>query len=116
MHSWLLKLRAAYPQLLGSTDVSRPDYVRHQVFAWAMEMAGGSLDVAETARRFLRLRPRDWLSLLLAAADRPSIERLVRMAKPGKTSLVQYRWPGLNAVDGVQDIREFAIAVSAQTV
>lgn len=112
MYVWLEKLKQNYPSQLAGVSISRTDYVRHQAFAWYQQLRSGSL----TSRAFLalcrRLSARDWLGLSLSVFDGASRSRLSRMLGARTRDSVQAKWPGLKALGGVSDIREFAAVVS----
>lgn len=112
IHVWLVKLRAKYRSSLGEIAVSRPDYVRHQVFAWYLQLRFGSLSSRELLGRCRALSPGDWLGLALSFFDAASRARLRRMVQGGLTSSVQNKRPGLKSLAGIRDIREFALVVS----
>lgn len=112
IYVWLVKLRARYRSRLGDIPISRAAYLRHQVFAWYLQLRFGSLSYRELVARCRALSPGDWLDLSLSLFDGASRARLRRMVQGGLTSSVQNKRPGLKALAGVRDIREFAAVVS----
>lgn len=118
MYLWLRQLKMNYPDRLGSIPISRSAYLRHQLFAWYMQLRFAGITRRQFFARCRRLGVGDWARLSLTLFDRTSLARLRKLLARGKggargTENVQTKWANLIALNEVNDIREFAAIVSS---
>ncbi|MDO9372330.1 MAG: glycosyltransferase family A protein [Gammaproteobacteria bacterium] len=108
MHVWLNLLKRNYSELLKGVEVDRAGYVRRQVYAWYMQKKLGAITVGDFLRHLGLLSFPDWIGLLAAVADKESWKRLVRLLSSGRKSDAETQWHGLQTLEGIADIRQFA--------
>lgn len=107
-YKYLLALREDYPAEIRATAINRQAYVLWQVYAWYVQMRIGSLDVAEFASLFRRLRPLDWALLLRSVGARLQPRRVARRLRFDRDDPARFVWPGMQPLPGVGDITQFA--------
>lgn len=116
MHVWLNLLKQHYAVPLAAVDVDRAGYVRRQVYAWYMQRKLGAISSRDFFECFRLLSCADWRGLLASVLDGPSWRRLGRivcarflaMLRRRRQSDVQAQWHGLQALENIADIRQFA--------
>lgn len=113
MYVWLEKLKEDFPAYLEGVSISRAGYVRHQMFAWYQQLRAGSLTYRTFLARCRMLSARDWLGLSLEVFDQRTRSRLLQKFHGERKSSAQAKWPELERLDGVDDIRQFAAFISA---
>ena len=62
MHMWLNLLKRRYPKQLEGVTISRPHYVRHQLYYWTMSLMKREIDILKfigyfSISSFLKLSP-----------------------------------------------------------
>lgn len=115
MHIWLQMLRDAYPDLLGSVEISRGDYVARQLWSWVANWRIGAVPFGGVARGVRGLRWRDMRAVLAATFTDPSqLRRAAERLRPG-SGQTEARWHGLRTLPpGVEDIAAFGRWVATQ--
>lgn len=108
MCAWLLRLKRHYAQELAGIEIDRPGYVRRQVQSWILQYRYGGLDGRGLASRVRLLTGADWGHLLTAGLDSENWRRVFRALGARREKQVQTLWTGLQPLDGVTNVREFA--------
>lgn len=107
MHTWLSLLRSDYKNKLKNIRISRPDYVRRQVYHIYRQYNAKAITLRDLVRKLGKLSLGDWAGLLLTGADHESWVRLFRMLKFRKGRDIQTVWHGLCPLENVATIGEF---------
>jgi len=107
MHIWLALLKNNYHDRLKDIKISRPNYVRRQVYHWYMQYRSKGMSFRELKNRLCILTPFDSLGLFLFIFDRESWVRLLRMVSLRKNNRIQKGWYGLVPVKHVSNIKDF---------
>ena len=108
MHVWLNLLKRNYSELLKGVEVNRAGYVRRQVYAWYMQKKLGAITAGDFLCHLGLLSFPDWVGLFASVADKESWARLLRLSSSGRKSDAEIQWYGLQPLEGVADIRQFA--------
>ena len=107
MHVWLGLLKTHYSDELKDVRISRPNYVRRQVYHWYMQYKFKALPANEWVGRMRRLSLMDLLGLMGVIFDRESWVRLLRMVKSRNSTSVQKIFHGLSPLEDVLTINDF---------
>lgn len=107
MHVWLSLLKENYPDKLKRIQISRPNYVRRQVYYWYMQYKCKVLSRSALFETLRTLSPRDSFGLFLCIFDRESWTRLWRALTDRRADQIQRAWHGLCPIDNVSTILEF---------
>jgi glycosyltransferase involved in cell wall biosynthesis len=110
----LLELKRDYAESLAGIEIDRSQYVFNQVYAWYLQWRVGSLPRKEVVRRARALPARDWAALAKGLAPNLSPHRIRRNIRISRDEPVQHLWPGLQPLEGVDDIESFARWVSSE--
>jgi glycosyltransferase involved in cell wall biosynthesis len=105
--SWLIDLKAMYPEHLAGIELDRAGYVRRQIHWWILQHRYGALPLGEIAARLLALSPRDWLAVLATIIDAESWRRLARVARSHR-SQAETLWGALRPLPDIASIGAFA--------
>jgi len=108
MYLWLMKLKANYPEKLEGVEIDRASYVRRQVYTWLRDFFYGAISLTVFSRRFSLMRREDWISCLTAVFERENWQRLRQMIGSLWQSKASALWRGLEPLDGIGNIHEFA--------
>jgi len=107
MHVWLRLLKVNYQDYLAGIKISRPDYVRRQVYHWYMQYRLQAITFKEYKRRFSGLSLGDWIGLLVSLFDWQSWKRFLLMIKSRRKSNTQKIMQGLSPLEGILSISDF---------
>lgn len=108
MHVWLERLLQGFPELLRGVRIDRAGYVRRQIYAWIVQWKLGMISSREVAARCRLLSAGDWLGLVATVTDGESWQRALRLLSGGGRSEAEQQWHGLQRLENVRDIAEFA--------
>lgn len=112
MYVWLSLLKTNFRDKLEGVDISRPNYVRRQVYYWYMKYKSGVISFGDLMGMASNLSLMDWAGLFLSVMDRESWIRVFRMFKFSGRNDIQKIWYGLCPLDEVSNIIEFRDWVS----
>lgn len=107
MHVWLMLLKAAYPEYLGATEISRWNYAGRQVYHWFRQFEFGRLGLDEIVRRSRQLSVREWTSFVPPLFAYRGALRLLRRAGLVERSRLEDAWGRLRPLPGVVSMAEF---------
>ena len=110
---WLDLLRKNHPEHLTNIDISRANYVRHQVYHWVSQFRHGSITLTALRRLFSNLSYIDWMGVISSAWDKKSIQALLSriikpMIKTPKASKLNTFYYGPKVLEEVSNIKDFA--------
>jgi len=108
MHIWLNLLKQHFPVELRDITIDRAGYVRRQVYAWYVQKKLRTITARELVRNLGLLSGSDWLGLLSSGWDKESWRRLLRVANADRKNAAEAQWQGLQHLDGIADIGQFA--------
>lgn len=109
MHIWLNLLMRNYAEQLSGVSVDRAGYVRRQFYSWFMQRKLGAIRTGDFLHNLGLLRTSDWIGLAASAIDKASWQRLLRVFSAGSgKSDAEVQWHGLQPLDAVTDIHQFA--------
>ncbi|MCL5062101.1 MAG: glycosyltransferase family 2 protein [Nitrospirae bacterium] len=108
MHIWLNLLKQNYSELLQGVEVDRAIYVRRQVYSWCVQLRLGTITVRDFVHNFSLISYLDWGRLLASIVDKESWGRLWHILASRNKSDAETQWRGLQPLDKVADIRQFA--------
>lgn len=110
MHIWLDLLKRNFPDRLRGVEIDRAGYVRRQLYAWLVQRKLGTITTRGLLSNLGLLTVSDWMGLAATVVDRASWLRLLRMmGGAGKQSDAEAQWHGLQPLDDVADIHQFAL-------
>jgi len=112
MHVWLGSLKEDHQIKLQSVHISRPDYVRRQVYYWYMQYRSKIISLHDLMTRIRLLNFGDWVGLCWILFDRECWKRAFRMMTFSKKTGVQRTIHGLEALENVASIDEFRNQIS----
>ena len=101
MYVWLQLLKDNYPDYLGGVQISRNDYVRHQLHYWISQYRHGSIERKDLFHRLGLLTLKDKLGLISAIWDKRSILALYAMFKTLNPSKIDTFYYGPQQVKGI---------------
>ena len=101
MYVWLQLLKNNYPDYLGSVQISRNGYVRHQLHYWISQYRHGSIERKDLFHRLGLLTLKDKLGLISAIWDKRSILALYAMFKTLNPSKIDTFYYGPQQVKGI---------------
>ena len=107
MYIWLSLLKKTYRDRLSGVEISRPEYVKRQVYYWYMQYKFKAISLSGFKARLSRLTAGDVLGLFGAVIDGESWTRLWRMLKSRRKSNLQKIMHGLSPIDDVRNIGDF---------
>ena len=108
MHIWLDLLKESYPEFLENINISRTNYIRHQVFFWVSQYRHGSITLKALMRLFSKLNLLDWMGLVSAAWDKKSVKAFLSFITAFKANKINTFDYGPKALEGITNIEEFA--------
>jgi glycosyltransferase involved in cell wall biosynthesis len=114
MHIWLSLLKQNFPEDLRRVAIDRAGYVRRQVYAWYMQMRLRNITAAQFKRNLGLLSFSDWVALASSAWDKASWTRLVHLLGVDHKDSAAAQWQGLRRLDGIADIRQFALWLASR--
>ena len=101
MYVWLQLLKDNYPDYLGSVQISRNGYVRHQLHYWITQYRHGSIERKDLFHRLGLLTLKDKLGLISAIWDKRSILALYAMFKTLNPSKIDTFYYGPQQLKGI---------------
>jgi len=113
MYRWLRLLLSNFPKELAGVRIHRSAYLVRQLRFWAVQARLGAISPREFLRRLALLSFFDWLRMTRSVLDAEVWRRLARLMTPKSKAAANVLWPGLQRIDGVQDIREFSDWIDA---
>lgn len=115
MMTWLSLLKANYQDELGSVRISRPSYVRHQVYSWYLKYRDGVVSMRDLRAYAACLSALDWFYLFSVFTDIQSWRKFWLILSGTKNSRIQNLWQGARPLEGISNIKEFADWISRST-
>ena len=113
MHVWLDLVKSNYKDYLKDIKISRPDYVRRQVYSWYFQYKFNTISLKELLARFRKLSFKDWFALFLFITDKESWQHLGLVFKSSRSNKLKNIWEGLKPLDDISNIKEFADWISS---
>jgi glycosyltransferase involved in cell wall biosynthesis len=115
--TWLTlrELLRDFPQDLRGVQISRPNYVAHQVFSWYQRWRLGWLTKPQLGSLLKLLGPADWVALARGLADRVDPEMLKQRLRIDDREPAREFMPGMRPLPEVRDIAELARMVGPAT-
>ena len=107
MYVWLQLLRQNYPDELSETNISRIDYIKHQIHYWFSQYKHGSISRSGLYNRFSLLTSRDLINLLSVVLDRRSINAFIRLLSRKNSSKIDTFYYGPTPLQNVSNAHEF---------
>jgi glycosyltransferase involved in cell wall biosynthesis len=104
----LQRLQEDFPDEVRGVEISRPQYVAHQVYSWYQRWRLGWLPGRELARLLRRLTPRDWVDLVRGLAERVDLEMVRRRLRVNRAEPAREFMPGMRELPDVHDIAGLA--------
>ena len=101
MYVWLQLLKDNYPDYLCGVQISRNDYVRHQLHYWISQYRHGSIERKDLFHRLGLLTLKDKLGLISAIWDKRSILALYAMFKTLNPSKIDTFYYGPQQLKGI---------------
>lgn len=116
MHVWLSLIKLNYKDYLKGTKISWPDYVRRQVYSWYFQYKFHTISLRELLVRFRKLSLKDWLALSLSITDKSSWQHLGLVFKSSKSNKLKIIWEGLQPLENIFNIKQFADWISSREI
>ena len=101
MYVWLQLLKDNYPDYLSGVQISRNNYVRHQLHYWISQYRHGSIERKGLFHRLGLLTLKDKLGLISAIWDKRSILALYAMFKTLNPSKIDTFYYGPQQLKGI---------------
>jgi hypothetical protein len=104
----LRELKRDYAPELEGIEISRGDYVSHQVYNWFMRWRLGWLPGRELRRMLRLLTPRDWAGMTVALGRRLSPALVRQRLRVNRDQPAEEFMPGMRPAPGIEDIAGLA--------
>jgi glycosyltransferase involved in cell wall biosynthesis len=104
----LARLQADFPGDLRGVEISRDQYVAHQVYSWYQRWRLGWLPARELGGLLRRLPPRDWAALARGLRDRVDFAMLRNRLRVNRGEPAREFMPGMRPLTDVEDISGLA--------
>ena len=106
MHVWLELLKENYPESLEKINISRSNYVKHQVYFWISQYRLKVISFGSLLRLFRRLSFVDMIKLISVLWDKKSLQSMRMLITKRKLSAVETFYYGPKPLKGINDAKE----------
>jgi hypothetical protein len=104
----LARLQEDFPGDLRGVEISRDQYVAHQVYSWYQRWRLGWMPASELATLLRRLPARDWAALARGLRERVDFAMLRNRLRVNRGEPAREIMPGMRPLPDVDDISGFA--------
>ena len=106
MHVWLELLKESYPDSLEKINISRSNYVKHQVYFWISQYKLKVISFGSLLKLFMRLSFVDMIKLISVLWDKKSLQSMRMLIAKRKLSAVDTFYYGPKPLKGINDAKE----------
>ena len=106
MHVWLELLKENYPDSLENINISRLNYVKHQVYFWISQYKLKVISFGSLLKLFMRLSFVDMIKLISVLWDKKSLLSMRMLITKRKLSAVDTFYYGPKPLKGINDAKE----------
>jgi glycosyltransferase involved in cell wall biosynthesis len=106
MHVWLELLKESYPDSLEKINISRSNYVKHQVYFWISQYRLKVISFGSLLKLFRRLSFVDMIKLISVLWDKKSLQSMRMLITKRKLSAVETFYYGPKPLKGINDAKE----------
>jgi len=106
MHVWLELLKESYPDSLEKINISRSNYVKHQVYFWISQYRLKVISFGSLLKLFRRLSFVDMIKLISVLWDKKSLQSMRMLITKRKLSAVDTFYYGPKPLKGINDAKE----------
>ena len=106
MHVWLELLKENYPESLEKINISRSNYVKHQVYFWISQYRLKVISFGRLLKLFRRLSFVDMIKLISVLWDKKSLQSMRMLITKRKLSAVETFYYGPKPLKDINDAKE----------
>ena len=106
MHVWLELLKESYPDSLEKINISRSNYVKHQVYFWISQYRLKVISFGSLLKLFRRLSFVDMIKLISVLWDKKSLQSMRMLITNRKLSAVETFYYGPKPLKDINDAKE----------
>ena len=106
MHVWLELLKENYPESLEKINISRSNYVKHQVYFWISQYRLKVISFGRVLKLFRRLSFVDMIKLISVLWDKKSLQSMRMLITKRKLSAVETFYYGPKPLKDINDAKE----------
>ncbi len=106
MHVWLELLKESYPDSLEKINISRLNYVKHQVYFWISQYRLKVISFGSLLKLFRRLSFVDMIKLISVLWDKKSLQSMRMLITKRKLSAVETFYYGPKPLKDINDAKE----------
>ena len=106
MHVWLELLKENYPESLEKINISRLNYVKHQVYFWISQYRLKVISFGSLLKLFRRLSFVDMIKLISVLWDKKSLQSMRMLITKRKLSAVETFYYGPKPLKDINDAKE----------
>ena len=106
MHVWLELLKENYPESLEKINISRSNYVKHQVYFWISQYRLKVISFGSLLKLFRRLSFVDIIKLISVLWDKKSLQSMRMLITKRKLSAVETFYYGPKPLKDINDAKE----------
>ena len=106
MHVWLELLKENYPESLEKINISRSNYVKHQVYFWISQYRLKVINFGSLLKLFRRLSFVDIIKLISVLWDKKSLQSMRMLITKRKLSAVETFYYGPKPLKDINDAKE----------
>ncbi len=106
MHVWLELLKESYPDSLEKINISRLNYVKHQVYFWISQYRLKVISFGSLLKLFRRLSFVDMIKLISVLWDKKSLQSMHMLITKRKLSAVETFYYGPKPLKDINDAKE----------
>lgn len=106
MHVWLELLKESYPDSLEKINISRSNYVKHQVYFWISQYRLKVISFGSLLKLFRRLSFVDMIKLISVLWDKKSLQSMRMLITKRKLSAVETFYYGPKPLKDINDAKE----------
>ena len=106
MHVWLELLKESYPDSLEKINISRSNYVKHQVYFWISQYKLKVITLGSLVKLLSHLNLVDIINLVSVLWDKKSLQSMRMLITKRKLSAVDTFYYGPKPLKGINDAKE----------
>tara|TARA_Y100000590_G_scaffold464136_1_gene632855 strand:- start:1777 stop:2916 length:1140 start_codon:yes stop_codon:yes gene_type:complete len=106
MHVWLELLKESYPDSLEKINISRSNYLKHQVYFWISQYRLKVISFGSLLKLFRRLSFVDMIKLISVLWDKKSLQSMRMLITKRKLSAVETFYYGPKPLKDINDAKE----------
>ena len=106
MHVWLELLKESYPDSLEKINISRSNYVKHQVYFWISQYKLKVITLGSLLKLLSHLNFVDMINLVSVLWDKRSLQSMRMLITKRKLSAVETFYYGPKPLKGINDAKE----------